>query len=255
MSLPFSLDWWDSASHGFIRWFSSPSQVLLPLAGAAIATSLIRRDRHRRRLLLGFLTLTCMYLTLISPLGAALAVQSLVAPLPADRGQTADAIVILGRGNLAEHERAQLAAHLWQSGRAPVILATGRGEAPRLVNYLSQAGVASKALISEPWARSTEENALYSVPLLRQLAVRHIILITDQPHMLRSLLTFRSFGFEVVPHPVVVPDAVSAIDVTTLALREYGGLLIYGLLGRFHHRPQRLPSMTDTKSYLYTPGL
>jgi len=138
---------------------------------------------------------------------------------------------------LAEPERVQTAFRLWQGDRAPIILTTGRGEAPRLSAQLTQLGVPLSAQIVEPQARTAEENAIRASELLQTIGASRLILVTDQPHMLRSVLTFKSFGFQVIPHPVIVPLTVPAMQRTTLALREYAGLVSYALIGRFQPRP------------------
>ncbi|NEP18766.1 MAG: YdcF family protein [Leptolyngbya sp. SIO4C1] len=144
--------------------------------------------------------------------------------------------MVLGRGSLAEQTRAQAAVQLWQAKRAPVILTTGRGEAARLSAHITQLGVPLRAQLIEPNARTTEENAVRSFDLLHTIGVNRLILITDQPHMLRSVLTFQSFGFQVIPHPVTISPSLPAIEETALALREYVGLVSYALIGRFQPR-------------------
>ena len=181
-------------------------------------------------------TLGIAYLILISPIGAAATTQGLTLFLSPDTGESADAIVVLGRGPLAEQERAEAAVQLWQAQRAPVILTTGRGEAPRLSSQITQLGVPLEAQLIEPQARTTEENAIHSFDLLQTIGASQLILVTDQPHMLRSVLTFQSFGFHIIPHPVTIPSTRSSIEKTALALREYVGLVSYAFIGRFQPR-------------------
>jgi len=75
-----------------------------------------------------------------------------------------------------------------------------------------------------------------SAQMLRQRQAKRLILITDSPHMLRSLLTFRSLGFEVIPEPIPLPSDLPSIAVSITALREYVGLMSYASAGRFHSR-------------------
>lgn len=218
-------------------WFASPDRVLLPLIAIFGITLLIGARPWKTWLLKTTAGLAIAYLFLISPVGAAVAVEGLNQFLPADDGKPVDAIVILGRGNFLESERSQTAAQFWYRQRAPLILATGySGEAPRLMQQLRIEGIPLTALLEEPNARTTEENALLSARLLNQRGVQRIILVTDSPHMLRSLLTFRSLGFEVIPEPIPLPANLSAIDVSQTALREYVGLVVYALSGRFGDR-------------------
>lgn len=56
---------------------------------------------------------------------------------------------------------------------------------------------------------------------------------------MRSFLTFRSFGFEVVPHPSPLPSFMGYPSQRRLVMRESFGLLTYGLLGRYFPRSDR----------------
>lgn len=230
-----TLQIWGQIKSACIDWFSDPHRVLVPLSAIAVVLFLTMHPR-KRSILAIVVGLALSYSLLISPVGAKLSVKGLTLPIPPDTGQPADAIVILGRGRLAFKARTETAAKLWQSRRAPYILSTGWGEAIPLNKRLIQLGVPPEVILTESKARTTEENARLSAPILRQYSIKRIILMTDQPHMLRSLLTFRSFGFEVIPYPVSVPSSLPSIEVTTLALREYIGLLSYATLGRFSPR-------------------
>lgn len=236
MSSLLPLDLWSEIKKACVEWFLTPQQVLVPIAAMILFAAITLSRRWRRLVVSVLLSIALAYSLLISPLGASFSVTSLTLFLPADQGQSADAIVVLGRGTLAEYERCQLAAQFWQDKRAPFILTTGYGEAPRMSAKLTQMGIPLAAQVIEPQARTTEENAQRSVELLDASEVEQIILITDTPHMLRSFLTFRSFGFKVIPHTVDVPTHLPSAQITALALREYLGLVSYGLLGRFQPR-------------------
>ncbi len=173
-----------------------------------------------------------------------MAVNGLEHFLPTDDGQRADAIVILGRGDLAEKERSQIATRLLRSGRAPFIFTTGKDEAPKMLELLASNGIPSEFILGENCARTTEENAIFTSVILKSQSVHQIILVTDTPHMLRSLLTFRSFGFDVTPKSVPVPSTLTSMQVSILAIREYLGLLSYSILGRF--QPRTAPELQSS---------
>jgi uncharacterized SAM-binding protein YcdF (DUF218 family) len=238
----FSLHVWSQVKREIQVWFASPQRVLLPLAASYVMTMWLGTGRWKRllsRLLMG---LAVAYLVLISPIGAGLTIAGLDYFLPPDRGQSADAVVVLGRGRFLEQERSQKAAEFWHHQRVPLVLATGhQGEADRIVRYVVAEGVPQTAVIAEPYARTTEENAQFSAGLLNQIGAQRIILVTDTPHMLRSLLTFRSFGFEVIPEPIPLPSSLSSLNTTVTALREYAGLVSYALAGRFQVRTATAP--------------
>ena len=74
---------------------------------------------------------------------------------------------------------------------------------------------------------------LFTARLLQPQGRKQILLVTDPPHMLRSLLTFRSLGFTVIPHPSPLPQTLSPQEKDALMLREYSALFFYSLLGWF----------------------
>jgi uncharacterized SAM-binding protein YcdF (DUF218 family) len=243
MSSIVSLYSWGQLKFALQDWFATPERVLIPLATIYVALLLSRsklsRSKQWKALLLKTIVgLAATYLFVISPPGAALAVEGLNRFLPVDPGQAADAIVVLGRGPFLNDERSQKAAQFWRERRAPIILATGHHEAHHLLALIMAQGVPERALLEEPNARTTEENAVLSAQMLRQRQARRLILITDSPHMLRSLLTFRSLGFDVIPEPIPLPSDLSSIEVSLTALREYVGLMSYASAGRFHARAE-----------------
>ncbi|MBO3464480.1 YdcF family protein, partial [Aetokthonos hydrillicola] len=81
--------------------------------------------------------------------------------------------------------------------------------------------------------RTTQENALFTASILQPRQVKQILLVTDSPHMLRSLLTFRRLGFDVIPHISPIPPKLTPTKTAMLVFYEYMGLVSYGLEGRF----------------------
>ena len=150
--------------------------------------------------------LCCCYIILVPlPPLETLANAALVRGLPRDSGTTADAIVILGRGDNLRATRINVAAELWRQGRAPQIFASGRGDGRQMVKKLKKVGIPVETLDDENCSQTTAENADFTAALLQPRGIESIILVTDPPHMLRSLLTFRSAGFRVTPHPSPLP--------------------------------------------------
>jgi len=160
-------------------------------------------------------------------------------------------------------DRVLYAAQLYQEGKAPRILLSG-GEiawqndgsttpAEDMVKILTAIGVPESALIIENESKNTYENAVKAKELLSELEISRILLVTSAMHMPRSVALFEEQGFEVVPLPVdfsvtenesaedgrgnliikvldVVPSA-SNLALTTNALKEYLGMLIYTIQG------------------------
>jgi uncharacterized SAM-binding protein YcdF (DUF218 family) len=174
----------------------------------------------------------------------------LVAFLPSDAGTTADAIVVLGRGGELRPERVDVSAQLWDARRAPLIFASGSGDAQEIADMLAQKGIPAGAIDGEPCSRTTEENARFTAALLQPKNVHRILLVTDPPHMLRSLLTFRSLGFDVTPHTNPLPNRLDTRKKAYLVFREYLGIVGYGLRGRFLPRE---PSEADLNPTAIVP--
>ena len=140
--------------------------------------------RRRRQLLLGaaafLLALFLAALTFPEPL------------LTLDSGpRTADAIVVLGG---RAPERADRAAALFRSGAAPVIFVSGADDALDNRRVLISRGVPSDAIRLEPNSRSTMQNARFTIPLLRALPAKRVIIVTSWYHSRRALHTFRHYA-------------------------------------------------------------
>ena len=197
---------------------------------------LVSPHRWRQRVIKPLAMLAIVSLLVTSPWMVQLAVWGLTVPLPADRGERTDAIVVLGRGEALLGRRIDRVQQLWQVGRAPRVFASGMMDAQPIVEWLRQEGLPGASLSGEGCSQNTEENALYTAAILYPQGVRKILLLTDAPHMLRSFLLFQSVGFTVVPHLSPLPAQWNAFQQMTVILREYGGLIQYALLGRFKQR-------------------
>ena len=195
-----------------------------------------RQFRWTRRLTQIVVVLTIVCLLVTSPPGLALATQALTSQIPPDSGATADAIVVLGRGWRFMNDRIDATVALWQANRAPYIFVSGRDDARWIVHRLLEEGVSGAAISGENCSLTTEENAQFTADLLLPQSIKHIILVTDAPHMTRSRLTFQSLGFEVTAHPNAVPSDLSYRERLNIIAREYAGILSYVLKGRFNER-------------------
>lgn len=108
--------------------------------------------------------------------------------LTVDSGNVkADVIVLLGGGS---QERPERAAELFQTGAAPRILVSGAGDNDLNIHLLETSGVPASAISSEDKSISTLENAQFSVPLLRKMKARRVILVTTWYHSRRALACF-----------------------------------------------------------------
>lgn len=185
---------------------------------------------------------------------------------PASLPEKVDGIVVLGGGfegaiNLARGgyelnsggdrfvETAVLArrfsdARVLVSGGTGAILLDGEGDADTAPRLLAALGVAPERLILENKSRNTAENALFSKELVNPQPGETWLLVTSAFHMPRSVGLFRKVGFAVVPWPVdyrtsgregislFADNELDALQKTTVAVREWIGLLAYWLSGR-----------------------
>jgi uncharacterized SAM-binding protein YcdF (DUF218 family) len=224
-----------------IPGFVKPFLVMLVIGFVVILVQRLRK-LHRQgkwsaaqwqRLKWGVLIGCSISIVLFSPLGLAAATQGLTAFLPKDSGEPADVIVVLGRGSKVRQSRVAIAAELWRAQRAPKIFVSGNRDAQAAVQLLLAEGLPSEAVGGEECSLTTEENARFTAQLLNLQAGQRMILVTDPPHLLRSWLTFKRWGFNAIPYASPFPDSLGHRDRFMFVLREYSGLTTYFLRGRF----------------------
>jgi uncharacterized SAM-binding protein YcdF (DUF218 family) len=68
------------------------------------------------------------------------------------------------------------------------------GESMR--DALVQLGVPRDRIVVETESRNTRDEAVIVAPMLRALQIDHVVLVTSDTHMLRSLCTFRAAGID-----------------------------------------------------------
>jgi len=106
----------------------------------------------------------------------------------------ADVMVVLGGGS---HDRPERAAELFKERIAPRILVSGLGDCAIYRQSLIQAGVPSQAIQMEDQSRTTRENAILGIHLLRLQGVRRVIIVTSWYHSRRALACFEHYGPEI----------------------------------------------------------
>ncbi len=160
-------------------------------------------------------------------------------------------------------DRVLYAARLYQEGYAPIILASGgnldfstdRGSTPAedMTELLILMGVPREAIWQQNESQNTYEDTLFSVEILTENGINDVILVTSALHMPRSIALFENQGIDVIPAPTdftiteqnwrstfrphvdeflifLLPNA-SSLGLTTNALKEYLGFLVYSLQG------------------------
>ncbi len=136
-------------------------------------------------------------------------------------------------------------AQLLKAGKAPLIILTGgsaegyQPEAEAMADILVLMGIPEKAMLLESKSRNTYQNGLNTVPLLKELGINQILLVTSASHMRRASAVFEGMGISVIPaatdYQVVerftsildwLPQA-SALNTTTRGIKEYIGWWVY----------------------------
>lgn len=244
---------WAHFTYSLFQWLIWSPLTKLIVGGMVLATLLVttgllirwfrlslNRKRPIKRLwILGFplaLVVSISPLVIGEPLFTAF--------LPDYQGQTADAVVVLGRGDQMRLSRVNIAANLIATQRAPRIFVSGKEDAPIMAAKLADLGVAPDKIAGENCSFTTEENAQYTAQHLLPAGVKSIILVTDAAHLLRSRLVFSSLGFTVIPYASPLPSQTSRRYRRLLAFRESVGLVTYGLLGRYW--PRTIASVDTT---------
>lgn len=197
---------------------------------------LINPKRRQRRVLASIVMVALFCFAMTSAIGVALADRVLLAPLLQDTGESVQSIVVLGRGEELRQQRIEVTEKLWHDKRSPTIFASGMLDAEFITEQLRHKGIPKEVVSGERCSQSTVENALFTSALLHPKQVEKILLITDAPHLLRSVLLFRSFGFTVIPHSISLPSEWSSLRQLLVVLRESIGLIKYAVTGEFKQR-------------------
>ncbi|MCR9140985.1 MAG: YdcF family protein [bacterium] len=138
--------------------------------------------------------------------------------------------------------RVNAAPELMISGGSGLLLQTGGSEALILQEWLTRRGT---PISVEAASRNTAENAIETAKLAREKGWRRIILVSSGFHLPRSVACFRKAApeLELIPFPVdfyrsrIFPGpeglfpAPSGLSVSSMAIKEYIGLIAYWLRG------------------------
>ena len=174
----------------------------------------------------------------------------------------ARAIVVLSSGrdrNAAEYGgdtvgpntliRCRYAAYLHRRTGLPVLASGGiPGDAQTSLAQVMADFMTAEMAVGEVWIEdrsgTTYENARFSGELLRERGIDTIFLVTQSWHMPRAVGVFEEAGLRVIPAPTAFRGATSdegryvlgswlpearALARSYAALREFGGILWYGI--------------------------
>ena len=242
----------------------------LNLVGFALAFGVALLAAGRRRIAMRVLAVTAVayLLAAFGPIGPLLT-RPLEDRFPRPAGEMVapDAIIVLGgamnegmlaaRGVLELNESGarmtEAVAVAQRFPQAKLVFSGGSASFTRQANtesdaarlFFAQMGVAPERCLYEDKSRNTFENAVFTGALLKPAPGQTFLLVTSAFHMPRSMGLFRKAGFNVVPWPSDYRTTGSPADfwkpqlhaedglrMTSVALREWIGLLAYRLTGK-----------------------
>jgi len=114
--------------------------------------------------------------------------------------------------------------------------------AETMKRLLLRLGVPESQIVLEPTSRTTHDEAVLIRPMIDRLGVDHVVLVTSDVHMRRSMATFRRAGMEAIPAIARDPRSVNSwffwllptsggLTYASLIMHEYAGLVVYGARG------------------------
>jgi uncharacterized SAM-binding protein YcdF (DUF218 family) len=130
------------------------------------------------------------------------------------------------------------------SGGTGELFLEGEGDAATAPRLLTALGVTADRLILENKSRNTYENAVFTKELVTPKPGETWLLVTSAFHMPRAKALFDKAGFATVPWPVDYrtsgregiglfrDNPADSLQATTMAIREWIGLIAYWLSGR-----------------------
>ena len=74
------------------------------------------------------------------------------------------------------------------------MIATGTNDSTEYQTFLIGKGVPGNAILTEGASGRTKENAQFTVPMLRKLGAKHVIIVTSWFHSRRALNCFRHYA-------------------------------------------------------------
>lgn len=149
---------------------------------------------------------------------------------------------VLGGVALARrHPEAKLVLVGGEGGLIPV----GFAEARATLGFVVDEGIPAARITIEEHSRSTHENALYAKEMIRPMPGENWVLVTSAFHMPRAAGCFAAEGWPVIPYAVdykIDPETglrpnfslLDGLAATTLAGKEWAGLVSYRLMGWTH---------------------
>jgi len=135
-------------------------------------------------------------------------------------------------------------AKIFISGGSGALTDEGEAEATTAERFFLAFGIARERLVLEGASRNTDENVANTKGLLGDSGDGNIVLVTSAFHMPRSVGIFEKAGLSVIPWPTDyrtpgpqwfgfdIANPVQNVNVSTVAIKEWVGLLIYYWTGK-----------------------
>lgn len=160
-----------------------------------------------------------------------------------DDAQPADAVVVLGAGEVWGWPEAELRARcdhalsLYEAGVAPLVVVAGgdpdgtvNTEADAGVRYLEYLGMPPEALLAADRGDNTYESLLEVEARTRGKEVKSVVLVSDRYHMFRSLEMARDLGLTAYGSPTTTgPIENEPVLLLDMTLREVVAYSAYAL--------------------------
>ncbi|MGC4082441.1 MAG: YdcF family protein [Vicinamibacterales bacterium] len=137
------------------------------------------------------------------------------------------------------------ADYIISSGGVGILSQRARASGTVMADILRNLGIPSDRIVVEATSRNTRDEAVIVRSMLEQHPVDHVVLVTSQFHMRRSVGTFRAVGIEPIPAIAREPERIDswwgmlvptdkALDDTALAAHELLGIAAYAARGWYH---------------------
>lgn len=168
----------------------------------------------------------------------ALAARRFPMPETPARGSRFDAIAVLGfparadgRPTAILEERVAAAVRWYEAGAAPRLVVSGAAahgphvEAEVMARVARARGVPAAAIVLEPKARDTRENARFVGERMRAEGWRTVLVVSSPSHLRRAAVLFREAGIDAAFAPAEPEGALGALREAAATLWEATHLL------------------------------
>ena len=250
-----------------LAWYLFSSGGAIVLLSVAVGWALLTRRSGARRFAIAVALFYWTASTDIVPDTIRLVLASGYRPLTrADVAPGRTAIVLLGSGSLrfrdwSDNQLALIdpigasrlleasrvfhlldAAYILSSGGLATVTDRNRPSGETMADTLVTLGVPKERILVETESRTTRHEALIIKEMLSAHPVDHVVLVTSQFHMRRSVGTFKAAGIEVIPAIVREPQAFDTwleklvptdkgLKDSAMAAHEVLGIVAYGVRG------------------------